>query len=269
MYANGILLHVTEDRVKNPKATVIITHGIAEHSGRYHKITKLLNDARYDVIRYDLRGHGQSAGARGKLKHHLDMVHDLHALVLDIKKQDASIYLLGHSLGGLIVHMYAVTYQDVKGIIASGASTDYLKDVLPFRLFGVKLLSFYSIKTNFADNKLSRIQSVETNYINDPLNLKRMYGSLIGNTLFKGVRYLKRKIKHHQVPTLILHGQDDKIVPYTFAEDIFEKILTEDKKMCLYKESYHEIFNDLDQELVFKDVINWLDAHTKKDPIST
>jgi acylglycerol lipase len=249
MYANGILLHVTEDRVKNPKATVIITHGIAEHSGRYHKITKLLNDARYDVIRYDLRGHGQSAGARGELKHHLDMVHDLHALVLDIKKQDASIYLLGYSLGGLIVHMYAVTYQDVKGIIASGASTDYLKDILPFRFFGVKLLSFYSIKTNFADNKLSRIQSVETNYINDPLNLKK-------------------KIKNHQVPTLILHGKDDKIVPYTFAEDIFEKISAEDKKLCLYKNSYHEIFNDLDQELVFKDLIEWLDAHTKKDPIS-
>jgi alpha-beta hydrolase superfamily lysophospholipase len=50
---------------------------------------------------------------------------------------------------------------------------------------------------------------------------------------------------------------------------MFEKISTEDKKICLYKESYHEIFNDLDQELVFKDLTQWLDNHTKKDPIST
>jgi acylglycerol lipase len=269
MYANGILLHVTEDRVKNPKATVIITHGIAEHSGRYHHITKRLNQAKYDVIRYDLRGHGQSAGARGKLKHHLEMVHDLHALVLEIKKQDSSIYLLGHSLGGLIVHMYAVTYQDVKGIITSGASTDYLKDVLPFRIFGVRLLSFYRVKTNFADNKLSRIQTVETNYLNDPLNLKKMYGSLIGNMLFKGVQYLKRNIKKHNVKTLILHGKDDKIVPYTFAQQMYEEISHEDKTLCLYEDSYHEIFHDLDQEHVFKDVMDWLDDHTKKDPTST
>ncbi len=266
MYANGILLHVTEDRVENSKATVIVTHGIAEHSGRYQKMTRLFNEAGFDVIRYDLRGHGQSAGARGKLKHHLDMVKDLHALVLEAKKQDQHVYLLGHSLGGLIVHMYAVTYQDISGIIVSGAITDFIKDVLPLRIFGPKLLGFFSTKTNFADQKLSRIVSVESDYINDPLNLKKMYGSLIGNMLVKGVRHLKKHIKHHHVPTLILHGDHDKIVPHYMAEAMFQSIGHEDKSLILYEGSYHEIYNDLDQDKVFKDTLDWLDNHTKKDP---
>ena len=267
MYANGILLHVTEDRVENSKATVIVTHGIAEHSGRYHKMTRILNEAGFDVIRYDLRGHGLSAGARGKLKHHLDMVKDLHALVLEAKKQDQNIYLLGHSLGGLIVHMYAVTYQDVSGIIVSGAITEFIKDVLPLRILGPKLLGFYAAKTNFADQKLSRIITVETDYINDPLNLKKMYGSLIGYMLVKGVRYLKKNMNKHHVPTLILHGDHDKIVPHTFAENMFQSIQHEDKTLNLYEGSYHEIYNDLDQDKVFEDTLEWLNKQIKKDPI--
>jgi alpha-beta hydrolase superfamily lysophospholipase len=268
MYVNGILLHVTEDVIDNAKATVIITHGIAEHSGRYQKMTEVLNRNGYNVIKYDLRGHGQSAGARGKLKHHLDMIRDLHELVSDAKKYNLPVYLLGHSLGGLIVHMYAVTYQDVEGIIVSGAITDFIKDVLPLRIFGPKLLGWYSVKTNFADNKLSRIREVEKAYIEDPFNLKRMYGSLIGNMLVKGVRYLQKNIKNHHVSTLILHGDTDKIVPYYMAESMYQSISTEDKKIILYPGSYHEIYNDLDQDKVFDDTVQWLDEHHKKDPIS-
>lgn len=269
MYVNGILLHVTENLIENAKATVIITHGIAEHSGRYEKMKKILNHEGYNAIAYDLRGHGQSAGKRGKLKHHLEMIEDLHTLVLEAKKLDRPIYLLGHSLGGLIVHMYAVTYHDVSGIIVSGAITDYIKDVLPLRIFGPKLLGWYSVKTNFADNKLSRIQHVETEYINDPLNLKKMYGSLIGNMLVNGVKYLKKHIKEHNVPTLILHGGHDKIVPYYMAEAMNQSIQHNDKKLIIYKEAYHEIYNDLDQDTVYQDTIDWLHAHNKKDPMLT
>jgi alpha-beta hydrolase superfamily lysophospholipase len=192
---------VTEDTTENAKATVIITHGIAEHSGRYHKMTEILNQNGYNVIKYDLRGHGQSAGARGKLKHHLDMIHDLHELVVEAKKYHVPIYLLGHSLGGLIVHMYAVTYQDVNGIIVSGAITDYIKDVLPLRIFGPKLLGWYSVKTNFADNKLSRIRDVEKEYIQDPFNLKALdiYKKILKTTTFQHLFYMVIQIKLYRI----------------------------------------------------------------------
>ena len=264
MYVNHVLLHVTKDEVKKPKGNVIITHGIAEHSGRYDKMAKALNDNGFNCIRYDLRGHGQSGGPRGKLSSYKLFIEDLHELVLEVSKDQLPIYLLGHSLGGLITHMYAVTHQDVDGIITSGAPTDFVKDVLPLRILGPKLLSWYSVKTNFADDQLSRIPSVERHYIDDPLNLKKMYGSLVGQSLVKGVRYLKKHLDNHHVPTLLMHGSNDKIVPHFMSEAMYITIKHEDKTLKIYEDSYHEIFNDLDQDICYQDVMDWLEERIKK-----
>ena len=44
------------------RATVQITHGIAEHSGRYDGFARFLTAHGYVVYGIDLRGHGQTAG---------------------------------------------------------------------------------------------------------------------------------------------------------------------------------------------------------------
>jgi acylglycerol lipase len=264
MFVNNTLIFTREKRAQKSNQTVIIVHGIAEHSGRYEEMMTYLELHHISTFAFDLRGHGQSAGKRGKLSHFKLILEDLHGLVNHVKKTypNDQIFLLGHSLGGLITHMYAVTYQDVAGIITSGAPTHFLKDVLPLRILGPKLLSWYSVKTNFADDKLSRIPSVEKAYINDPLNLKKMYGSLIGQMMVSGVRYLKKHASKHKVPTLILHGEDDKIVPKNMSQSWFETIPSEDKTMIIYPNAYHEIFNDLDKETCFTDVVQWI--HKRK-----
>jgi alpha-beta hydrolase superfamily lysophospholipase len=265
MLINGILLHVKKDEVENAKAKVILTHGIAEHSGRYDALTKALNDASYTVIRYDIRGHGQSQGARGKLRSYHQTIDDLHQLVDMEKKLDKKpVYIFGHSMGGLIVNMYGVKYHDVDGIISSAAPSYFIKDVLPFRIIGYRWLGFLAKKTNFADDQLSRIKEVEDAYINDPLNLKKFYFSLAGNMMVGGVRYLNRNIKKYDAPVLLLHGEADKIVPVEFSKRLYELLPVEDKKLITYPDAYHEILNDLDQEKVRKDIISWLDQKVKE-----
>jgi alpha-beta hydrolase superfamily lysophospholipase len=259
MLINNILLHVKKDSVENAKATIIITHGIAEHSGRYQEITDVLNREGFNVVRYDIRGHGQSQGKRGALKSFHQTIDDLHEIVLDEKKKsDLKIFLIGHSMGGLIVNMYGVKYHDVEGIISSAAPSNFIKDVLPFRFIGYKWLGFLAKKTNFADDQLSRIKAVEEAYINDPLNLKKFYFSLAGNMFVSGVRYLNKHIKEQQTPILILHGSADKIVPVEFSKRLMEMIPHDQKSLIIYQDSYHEIFNDLDREKVFNDVVAWL-----------
>ncbi len=258
MLVQDHLLYVKRNDVTDSKASIIITHGIAEHSGRYDEITTKLNEEGFSVVRYDLRGHGQSQGKRGKLKHHQLMIEDLHALVLEEKKSAKKIFLIGHSMGGLIVNMYAVKYHDVDGIISSAAPSYFIKDVLPFRFIGYRWLGFLAKKTDFADDQLSRIKSVEDAYVADPLVLKKFYFSLAGNMFVGGVRFLNKNMKNYQTPVLILHGSHDKIVPYTFSERLFNLIPIEDKEIIIYKDNYHEIFNDLEKERVYQDVIMWL-----------
>ncbi len=265
MLVNGILLHVRRDEVENPKASIILTHGIAEHSGRYDALVSALNNQGYNVIRYDIRGHGQSQGDRGKLKSFHQTIDDLHALVEMEKNLDTKhIFLFGHSMGALIVNMYAVKYHDVDGIISSAAPSYFVKDVLPFRIIGYKWLGFLSKKTNFADDQLSRIKEVEDAYMNDPLNLKKFYFSLAGNMMVSGVRYLNRHIKSYETPVLLLHGEADKIVPLEFSKRLYDLIPVEDKKLITYPDAYHEILNDLDQETVREDIINWLNDKSKE-----
>lgn len=265
MLVNGILLHVKRDEVLDAKGSIIITHGIAEHSGRYEEITKFLNDSGYSVIRYDVRGHGVSQGPRGKLKSYRQFIEDLHELVIEEKKKEPKkLYLLGHSMGGLIVLMYGVTYQDVDGIISSAAPSYFIKDVLPFRVMGYKWLGFLPKKTNFADDQLSRNKAVEEAYIEDPLVLKKFYFSLAGNMFVSGVRYLNKNIKNFSSPLLMMHGEADKIVPTSFSHRIKELIPVEDKTLITYPDNYHEIFNDLDKEKVFKDLQAWLDERAEQ-----
>lgn len=164
-------------------------------------------------------------------------------------------------MGGLIVNMYGVKYRDVDGIISSAAPTYFIKDVLPFRFIGYRWLGFLTRKTNFANDQLSRIKSVEEAYVQDPLNLKKFYFSLAGNMFVGGVRFLNKRISNYQTPVLLLHGENDKIVPTEFSKRIYELIPVQDKKLITYPEAYHEIFNDLDKEKTFGDVIAWLDEH--------
>ncbi len=260
MLVNGILLHVKRDEVEKPKGSVIITHGIAEHSGRYDEIAKRLNDEGYNVIRYDLRGHGQSQGKRGALKSFHQFIDDLHAFVMEEKKNEAKqIFLIGHSMGGLIVNLYAVKHpKAVDGIISSAAPSYFIKDVFPFRIIGYRWIGFINKPNDLSNDSLSRIKEVEDAYNRDPLNLKTFKFSLAGNMFVGGVRYLNKHIDQYQVPVLILHGSADKIVPAEFSQRLFELIPHSDKKLIIYPDSYHEIFNDIDRCKVFSDVIKWL-----------
>ena len=263
MLINQVLIHVKRNPVERAKGTVIITHGIAEHSGRYEEITGKLNESLYSVVRYDIRGHGMSQGKRGALKSFHQMIDDLHEIVLEEKKQQPKkIFLIGHSMGGLIVDLYGVKYHDVDGIISSAGPSYFIKDVLPFRFIGYKWLGFLSKKTNFADNQLSRIKEIEEAYINDPLNLKKFHFSLAGNMFVSGVRYLNKHIDELQTPILMIHGEADKVVPVEFSRRLLKLLKIEDKTLITYPDAYHEVFNDIDREKTFSDVIHWLNERS-------
>src|SRR5580765_1888839 len=101
--ADGLKLHVREWPCDDPRGTVLIVHGLGEHIGRYEHIAAQLLRCGRNVVGYDQRGHGDSAGARGRLSHPDDLLRDL-ALVIDAVRArlPGPLVLLGHSMGGLV-----------------------------------------------------------------------------------------------------------------------------------------------------------------------
>lgn len=251
------MIYVKTDIVPNETKRVFIVHGICEHSGRYDYFTKKLNEANISVIRYDLRGHGKSGGKRGYIKSFYDHIDDLKGVINANLNKNVKNVLFGHSMGGLIGHLYMVNNPSVDYYIASGAPTSFLKDVKPVRIIGYKWLGWIKMANKF-DGKLSRVPEVEESYVTDSLNLKKYYIRLAGEMFVSGVKYLNKNLYKHNAPTLILHGACDKIVPKEMSIRMHEYISSQDKTLKLYEGAYHEILNEINKDEVIDDIIGWL-----------
>jgi alpha-beta hydrolase superfamily lysophospholipase len=88
-----------------PRGTVLITHGYAEHCGRYHEVAHVIVKAGWAALSYDVRGHGKSPGERGYIDRFATYLVDFTAMLAAARKlagDSAPMVLLGHSHGSLI-----------------------------------------------------------------------------------------------------------------------------------------------------------------------
>lgn len=64
---DGMELFHIKDIPEDPKATIVLVHGLSEHCGRYDYVVQKLSNFGYGVYRFDNRGHGRSGEKRGYL----------------------------------------------------------------------------------------------------------------------------------------------------------------------------------------------------------
>jgi acylglycerol lipase len=122
----GVDLYVSKNIVENPKAVIMIVHGICEHSGRYDYVTAKFNAFGYSVYRFDNRGHGRSGGERGYIDNFNELIDDTEKVVGLMKQENPKlpVFMLGHSLGGFIAAAHAIKYPGrLSGQVLSGAAS--------------------------------------------------------------------------------------------------------------------------------------------------
>jgi len=127
-----------------PKAILLVVHGLAEHSGRYSNLVNYFLPRRYGVYGYDQRGHGKSDGLRGYVDQFSYFVDDLDIFfsLVRSRHQDAKFFLLGHSIGGTIATAYTILRQDsFDGLILTGATLSTPTDATPGTIFAARILS--------------------------------------------------------------------------------------------------------------------------------
>ena len=62
--SDGLVLYTQSWCAAQPKATIVLIHGISEHSTRYRHVGEYWAAHGYTVHTMDLRGHGRSPGKR-------------------------------------------------------------------------------------------------------------------------------------------------------------------------------------------------------------
>jgi alpha-beta hydrolase superfamily lysophospholipase len=126
--AGGALYAEVFQPSATPKGVVLITHGYAEHCGRYREVAHVIVNAGWAALSYDVRGHGHSPGHKGFIERFDIYIDDLRAAA-DAARQlapGAPLVLLGHSHGGLITLHALASGRIPSGVSHAILSSPYL-----------------------------------------------------------------------------------------------------------------------------------------------
>ena len=257
---DGTQLYFSKDMADDAKAAVVIVHGLCEHAGRYDELTEQLNKRRFNVYRFDHRGHARSEGKRTFYSDFHQIIEDVN-VVVDRALQESSdlpVFVIGHSMGGFATASFGTKYPGkVKGIVLSGALTRYNTKVageLPLDL---------PTGTYFPNELGSGVCSdpeVVSAYASDPLVEKQISVDLF-NSLGNGVAWLKEHAKQFVDPVLVLHGANDGLVSEQDSREFYGDIASTDKTLKIYAHLMHEIFNEPTRHEVIEEAITWIEKH--------
>ncbi|HWO24857.1 MAG TPA: lysophospholipase [Kofleriaceae bacterium] len=117
-----------------PKGVVLVTHGYAEHCGRYRELANVIVSEGWAMLSYDVRGHGQSPGVRGYIDRFGVYLEDFAAMQAAARKlapAGAPFVLLGHSHGSLITLRALCDEQPPRDVKAAILASPFLALRLP------------------------------------------------------------------------------------------------------------------------------------------
>lgn len=260
---DGTEIYYCKDIVENPKAVVVIVHGLCEHLGRYNYFTEKLNGFGYSVYRFDNRGHGRSGGTRGYIENFQYFFDDADKIVdLAIEENKGiPVFMFGHSMGGFITAGYGMKYRSkLKGQILSGAAVLEVPSAAAIKKDNFFEKSPMTIVPNSLSSLICRDKSVVKAYDDDPLVLKELTVKLMEEFNINGSAWIAENVKKYEYPCLILHGGNDQIVPNENAKWLYANISSKDKNIKIYPDCYHEILNEKNEkDTVIEDIHRWIE----------
>ncbi|TMA22376.1 MAG: lysophospholipase [Deltaproteobacteria bacterium] len=233
-----------------PVAHIALLHGYAEHLGRHSEVTRALVAARYAVHLLDVRGHGQSGGKRA----HVDRFEDYLA--------DLEVFL-GHSHGALIGIRYLLDRPDaVRGAVFSSPYLRLKLRVSPVKILAGRLIAHVlpslPMRNELKPEQLTRDVAIQEATRKDPL-YQQIATPRWFNESSRAQETVLRRATEFVTPLLLLCGGADPIADPKAAREFFDHATSQDKQFKQYDGLLHEIFHEPERDVVFRDLIGWLD----------
>lgn len=251
------------------KATLVILHGHGEYSGRYEKFTRIFKEENIAIAAFDFRGAGRSEGEEvfvNSLEEYLNDVSDFFDFLSRKHRVKAPVFLLGHSLGGLVAVHWALRYpQKIHALFLSspclglklGRHLVLLNSLLNRLCPG--LIYKNPVYPPYLTHNLDEVE----NYSRDPLIKRKISVRLLSEMIRYACLLESRKKLDFPFPVYILMAGLEKVVDVDKTKGVFEKIEAPQKKLKCFDGFYHEIFNELEQEKAFTILKDYLrDAMT-------
>lgn len=273
------------------RAAVIAVHGFGDHSGRYGHLLESLVPRGVAVHAFDLRGHGRSPGRRGHIETWAHYREDLHAFVRRTAREEGPerpLFLLGNSLGGLVVLEYAIHHPEgLAGVIAdspalvpTGVGNRFLK-LLAIALS--RTWPTFSVSVPMAPEPAGAAPTAEEAQpaaavpldepaaaapptiasepmAPDPLLHSRL-SARAATEAMAAIEFTRRNAARLRLPLLILHGGADRIIDPQGSRAFVADASSTDKQLLEYPGVFHDARAEDVRELILDDIAAWLERH--------
>ena len=252
----------------DPTAVVVVVHGIIEHSGRYARVAAELNGQGYAVYAMDLRGHGKSDGDRILVRSFDEYTADLELFLDRVRAREPGkpLFLFGHSMGGAIVVLFAVTRRpDVRGLVLSAPALRIGGGMFPvlrrLATFASRLFPRLRV-ARLGESLLSRDPQVIAQFKSDPLVFHGRFPVRTGDEILRAARRIQDLMEAVELPLLLLHGTGDFVTDPEGTRRLHARASSADKTLKLYEGLYHDLLHEPEKEQITADLIEWLNARS-------
>lgn len=244
---------------------LLLVGGLAEHAGRYEELAGRLNEAGWDVLQVELRGHGQSSGKPGHVDRWEDYVDDVRA---GLARLGGKPVLLAHSMGGLVsLDLLRTDEASFRAVALSGPLlAPYEPPALPLRAalrVLDRVLPSLSLDNGLPPERVATDPAIVEAYIADPLVF-----STITPRWYRQMKQAQTRVFAHaadyRLPLYLVWGSDDRICSpaamVRFVDQYGGPHTTRS-----WVGAYHEVFNDLRRTEVVDALVEWLAQHHTAD----
>ena len=265
---DGTRVHITSFLPDTPRAVVLVFHGYAEHAGRFEETMETLAESGFACYAPDHRGHGRTGPLAGYMPEVNTVLADVHHLRdhVDSAHPGLPVFMIGHSMGGLITMRYLQKYgsEGIAGAIPISSGVLVPPDIPEFMQTLSAVLGRFTprlpVQAFFAPEKATRVPEEQAKLHADPLIYKGWIRAGTGWALLRAMHAAMSEMSRVTAPLLIVHGTGDVIVLPEASQRIHAEVASEDNTLLEPPGVFHDVFHEPEGPEILQQMIDWMNA---------
>lgn len=251
-------------RTGDPRAVLVIHHGLKDHSTRYGAFATRLVGRGFAVYAYDMRGHGHSEGRHAALDSFDALSNDLGTFLESVRAREPGrpVFLLGHSVGGAVVTLHTLERRpNLAGLVVLAPALRINRapiEAAATPLAAALLPNFGAVET--PNEAFSRDPAVVREMDADPLVYQPSGPARTAASLVRALERIWARADTLDVPVYGLHGTVDTLTDPRGTVELVQRARNPDHTLTLYRGLRHDLIHEPEREQVMEDLERWLVA---------
>ena len=265
---DGLKLYWRSAPPAEPRAVVLLVHGLGEHTGRYTHVLCFLAEHGFAAYVFDLRGHGRSEGLGGHVDAFADYLEDLRTLHEHAARSHPGlpVFLVGHSMGGLVALRYAQQGAGgLQGLLLSSPLLGIARASRPSAaraaLGRVASAVFPRLRlaTNVDPRRLSKDPAVGAAYAHDP-RVGRKVSARWFTSVARAIAEAHAAAPALPLPALVMAAGEDFLADTEATLRFVASAPTGRVELQVWDGLYHELLNAPEKAAVLRRMRGWIGA---------